>query len=70
MSLGALDSLAVQAGVALARKKVGADYAIGPASLPGMASIPRLGPQLTMRAVNSEPVPADHLWQPGDLELF
>jgi len=69
-TIGTSDDNARAAAVAGALDQSQADYCLTPAGYPKTATISQLGPLLTMRDVTSNPQPADHRWEPGDLELF
>lgn len=69
-AVGQADQRARTAAVDLALARSKATYALTPVGFPKSAPVPQLGPLLTVRSVARSPQPAQHYWEPGDIELF
>lgn len=69
-TVGTADDSALAAAMHLALQRTKADYCLAPASFPNTIATSRIGPSLTMRSLTTDPTPAQHSWQPGDIELF
>jgi len=69
-TVGKADDAARTAAIKTCMRRVGADYCLTAARFPRTVPTPRLGPLLTMREITIAPRPDEHVWQPGDIELF